>query len=820
MNNPNPESDSFPISDVEFFGFDDALELHSAPSSHESSFNQNENSKPPSSEPISTSPENPMMPEMQASSDLATTSAFHTSSQIPASSEIAPSDNPDLAENSFDSKNDGLLAKSDSSTEKKLEALKDNPRRGNPIPASQRIKLQDLEKYYHYPLTEVAKVFDISTTVLKRVCRKFGIQRWPHRQIRSITSTIEQLKEQAAFLDPPQSLELLQQVELLEKKKKLVTRTSSCGLNATLRNAIFMARPGEVDEEILFHNLLPNLQAAISSNEKKPSKAKSTLENTVEPLQATQQGNPSSQETAMSENQQLSKDDCSLAILSELAQQLKTAIFTDKQGEGLPNDLQESGKSEQKKMSSSKVHTDQFQQNDGGTGGSIQFSASSDFGNEKALISEMMGQRGESIQKMEQTNSTSPAKFKDMDPVQSTAFSENQQQSLQPEMMELTNQLSSTKQNFPNHLQSSTNLPILSVATLNQNVATPSNAIDSNAMIPEGMSPELFNLQSLLAQQVEPSESQTILPITSLPMAGLKNEQSTNNSTQASGFVGNLPQNTGAANIANINPVQLQGLISNQSNLEQPTKRAKTEPQPNANIFMNPPLKEVRNLPPLWNNLQQSSLPQLNSNTRVSLPNSFPFGFNMPAGTEQQASVNSLRNQPEQLQAGSGSIISANLNHTDQVQVVLGPGNVLYAVPLYPNQPSGAVQNSTYVLPLSGSNNSTPIPTNQLADVLQQSIGQNVPQSAANSGIPLAMVQPIALQPAHQQPQIIQQQPSLSKQHQAPQVKGPEQHSGLNNIENLLKSMSADQMRDLLYRALASNPQQGDGFYQPRNPPP
>mmetsp|Transcript_22578 Transcript_22578/g.29310 ORF Transcript_22578/g.29310 Transcript_22578/m.29310 type:complete len:83 (+) Transcript_22578:274-522(+) len=82
------------------------------------------------------------------------------------------------------------------------------------------------------------------------------------------------------------------------------------------------------------------------------------------------------------------------------------------------------------------------------------------------------------------------------------------------------------------------------------------------------------------------------------------------------------------------------------------------------------------------------------------------------------------------------------------------------------------------------------------------------------------MVQPIALQPAHQQPQIIQQQPSLSKQHQAPQVKGPEQHSGLNNIENLLKSMSADQMRDLLYRALASNPQQGDGFYQPRNPPP
>jgi len=139
-------------------------------------------------------------------------------------------------------------------------------------PAAQRITKEDLEKYYNYPLIDVAKAFNVSTTILKRICRKYGILRWPHRQIRSIDKTIEQLREQALLLDPPQSTELLQQVDLLQRKKKLIIRTSSCGLSATLRNAIFMARPGEVDEDVLFgKGLLPHLQAAMSSNENKDS---------------------------------------------------------------------------------------------------------------------------------------------------------------------------------------------------------------------------------------------------------------------------------------------------------------------------------------------------------------------------------------------------------------------------------------------------------------------------------------------------------------------------------------------------------------------
>ncbi|MFO3798141.1 MAG: hypothetical protein ACK8QZ_12870, partial [Anaerolineales bacterium] len=40
-------------------------------------------------------------------------------------------------------------------------------------------------------------------------------------------------------------------------------------MNAALRNAIFLARPGELDEEVLFEQgLLPNLQAAMTHKTK------------------------------------------------------------------------------------------------------------------------------------------------------------------------------------------------------------------------------------------------------------------------------------------------------------------------------------------------------------------------------------------------------------------------------------------------------------------------------------------------------------------------------------------------------------------------
>ncbi|KAG5191398.1 RWP-RK domain-containing protein, partial [Tribonema minus] len=48
------------------------------------------------------------------------------------------------------------------------------------------LTLADLERYYSHPLAEASRELGLSATMLKKVCRSFGIKRWPHRQLASI----------------------------------------------------------------------------------------------------------------------------------------------------------------------------------------------------------------------------------------------------------------------------------------------------------------------------------------------------------------------------------------------------------------------------------------------------------------------------------------------------------------------------------------------------------------------------------------------------------------------------------------------------------
>jgi RWP-RK domain len=118
---------------------------------------------------------------------------------------------------------------------------------------SMRITLATLEAYYNMPLTTAAKQLKVSNTMLKKLCRKYGIQRWPHRQIRSIDKEVAKHQEARARATSMAEVTASEaRIALLEKKRVIVTKTASCGLNASLRSAIFMARPGEIDAEQLF----------------------------------------------------------------------------------------------------------------------------------------------------------------------------------------------------------------------------------------------------------------------------------------------------------------------------------------------------------------------------------------------------------------------------------------------------------------------------------------------------------------------------------------------------------------------------------------
>ena len=40
-----------------------------------------------------------------------------------------------------------------------------------------------LSRFFHMPINEASKVLGICSTSLKKICRKHGLVRWPHRKV-------------------------------------------------------------------------------------------------------------------------------------------------------------------------------------------------------------------------------------------------------------------------------------------------------------------------------------------------------------------------------------------------------------------------------------------------------------------------------------------------------------------------------------------------------------------------------------------------------------------------------------------------------------
>ncbi|KAG0455490.1 hypothetical protein HPP92_024507 [Vanilla planifolia] len=56
-----------------------------------------------------------------------------------------------------------------------------------------KLHIKDLADYFHLPISEAAKELRICSTALKKICRKHGMSRWPHRKIKSIDRRISNL---------------------------------------------------------------------------------------------------------------------------------------------------------------------------------------------------------------------------------------------------------------------------------------------------------------------------------------------------------------------------------------------------------------------------------------------------------------------------------------------------------------------------------------------------------------------------------------------------------------------------------------------------
>ena len=58
------------------------------------------------------------------------------------------------------------------------------------MPTTKDFKLEELSKYFHLPEKAVAKELGICLTSLKKICRSYGITRWPFRKLKSIQRTL------------------------------------------------------------------------------------------------------------------------------------------------------------------------------------------------------------------------------------------------------------------------------------------------------------------------------------------------------------------------------------------------------------------------------------------------------------------------------------------------------------------------------------------------------------------------------------------------------------------------------------------------------
>ncbi|CAM9667965.1 unnamed protein product, partial [Hapterophycus canaliculatus] len=58
------------------------------------------------------------------------------------------------------------------------------------------ITIEILQQHFHQPLMAVAEELGVSLTMIKRLCRKLGMPRWPFRQIDSINKAMEDLQDQ------------------------------------------------------------------------------------------------------------------------------------------------------------------------------------------------------------------------------------------------------------------------------------------------------------------------------------------------------------------------------------------------------------------------------------------------------------------------------------------------------------------------------------------------------------------------------------------------------------------------------------------------
>ncbi|KAJ9183627.1 hypothetical protein P3X46_007452 [Hevea brasiliensis] len=81
-----------------------------------------------------------------------------------------------------------------------------------------KLTLKDFDPYFHLPIEEAARLMNICPTVVKKICRKYGMSRWPFRKIKSIEKQILSLRANSISINAEERARTEAEIQRLEQK--------------------------------------------------------------------------------------------------------------------------------------------------------------------------------------------------------------------------------------------------------------------------------------------------------------------------------------------------------------------------------------------------------------------------------------------------------------------------------------------------------------------------------------------------------------------------------------------------------------------------
>jgi hypothetical protein len=106
-------------------------------------------------------------------------------------------------------------------------------------PATRQITFEELAQYFHLPVRQAASKLKICSTILKRVSRSYGMERWPYRKLKSLDDQLAKVKS----IVPQTEAEL---TEKNEEIRRLCSRKLSMMKRPKLLNPSTIVMDGDI----------------------------------------------------------------------------------------------------------------------------------------------------------------------------------------------------------------------------------------------------------------------------------------------------------------------------------------------------------------------------------------------------------------------------------------------------------------------------------------------------------------------------------------------------------------------------------------------